>query len=118
MCWQLIKSFVVNLMKNSDLLVSRAGATTLAEICAIGMPAILIPSPFVPNNHQYFNALALTDKDGAIMLEEKDFTANKLNKCIKSIINDDERLNALHENALKLSNKNVMEDIINKLESI
>lgn len=108
----------INVMKNSDLLVSRAGATTLAEICAIGMPAILIPSPFVPNNHQYFNALALTDKDGAIMLEEKDFTASKLNECIKSIINDDERLKVLHKNALKLSNKNVMEDIINKLESI
>ena len=108
----------INVMINSDLLVSRAGATTLAEICAIGMPAILIPSPFVPNNHQYYNALALTSKDGAIMLEEKDFTALKLNECIKGIINDDARLNMLHENALKLSNRNVMEDIIEKLENI
>ena len=51
----------INVMKNSDLLICRAGATTIAEICAIGMPAILIPSPFVPNNHQFYNAKALAD---------------------------------------------------------
>ena len=59
-------------MKNSTLLVSRAGATTLAEITAMGMPAILIPSPYVPNNHQYYNAKSLIDKNAALMIEEKD----------------------------------------------
>lgn len=108
----------INLMKNADLLVSRAGATTMAEVCAIGVPTILIPSPFVPNNHQYFNGLALVKKNAAIMLEEKDLSSASLKNSIDSIINDDEKLKQLHDNALALANSNVMEDIISKLESI
>ena len=108
----------INVMKNSTLLVCRAGATTLAEICAIGMPAILIPSPYVPNNHQYYNGKSLTDKGAAIMIEEKDFTPEVLKQNIDSIINDEFKLSSLHENALKLGNKNVMEDIMDKLESL
>ncbi|MBR3227115.1 MAG: UDP-N-acetylglucosamine--N-acetylmuramyl-(pentapeptide) pyrophosphoryl-undecaprenol N-acetylglucosamine transferase [Erysipelotrichaceae bacterium] len=49
----------IRVMRSSDLLVSRAGATTLCEITSLGMPAILIPSPYVPNNHQYYNAMSL-----------------------------------------------------------
>ena len=47
---------LINLLKDSDLIVSRAGASTIAEITAIGLPAILVPSPYVTNNHQYKNA--------------------------------------------------------------
>lgn len=108
----------INVMKNADLLVSRAGATTLAEVSAIGIPTILIPSPFVPNNHQYFNGLALVEQNAAIMLEEKDLTSTTLKNSIDSIIDDDVKLKQLHDNAIGLANKNVMEDIISKLESI
>ena len=91
-----------NVMKNSTLLVCRAGATTLSEITAMGMPAIIIPSPYVPNNHQYYNGKALVDNDAAIMIEEKDLTADLLYKKVSDIINDDNRLKELSNNAKKL----------------
>ena len=105
-------------MKNADLLVSRAGATTLAEICAIGVPSILIPSPFVPNNHQFYNGKALVDKDAAEMIEEKDLDAVMLDKKINELIHDDKRLEVMSNNARKLANRNVLNDIIEKVESL
>ena len=108
----------IELMKASDLLVSRAGATTLCEITALGMPSILIPSPYVPNNHQYYNAKSLVDKNAAIMIEEKNLTPTKLKETIGSIINDEEKLMDLSKNAKALVNKTVIEDIINKIEEL
>ena len=105
-------------MANSTLLVCRAGATTLTEICSIGMPAILIPSPFVPNNHQYYNGKALTDKNAAIMIEEKDLSGELLNRTISGLINDDAKLNELSENARKLSNPDVLDDMIEAIENL
>ena len=107
-----------NVMKNSTLLISRAGATTISEIEAIGMPAILIPSPYVPNNHQFYNAKALTDKSAAIMIEEKDLNADLLSKSVSGIINDSEKLKQLSQNAKKLSNPNVLKDMIREINSI
>jgi UDP-N-acetylglucosamine--N-acetylmuramyl-(pentapeptide) pyrophosphoryl-undecaprenol N-acetylglucosamine transferase len=108
----------VNVMNNSDLLICRAGATTLCEICAIGIPSILIPSPYVPNNHQYYNGKALVDKNAAVMIEEKDLSGEVLNETVNSLINDDERLNEISANALKLGNPEVLNDIINEVEKI
>ena len=105
-------------MKASDLLVSRAGATTLCEITALGMPAILIPSPYVPNNHQYFNALALVENDAALMIEEKDLSAISLKEKIDSIINDVDTLNSLANNAKSMANSTVIEDIVEKIEKL
>lgn len=103
-------------MKNSTLTVSRAGATTLAEITAMGTPAILIPSPYVPNNHQFFNAKALVDKKAALMIEEKDLTPEKLNSTINNVIENDTKLKELANHALCLGNPKVLEDIIVEIE--
>ena len=108
----------INVLNNSDLLVSRAGATTITEICALGKAAILIPSPFVPNNHQYYNGKALTDVDAAIMIEEKDLSGKRLNDEINNLIHDDERLKILGDNAKKLNNPNVLDDIIEEIERL
>ncbi len=108
----------IKMMAASDLLVSRAGATTLCEITSIGMPSVLIPSPYVPNNHQFFNANALVKNDAAIMIEEKDLSASFLKEKIDSIINDEERLNALRTNSLKMANKSVIDDIIEEIEKL
>lgn len=108
----------IRAMKASDLLISRAGATTLTEIVSLGMPSILIPSPYVPNNHQYYNAKSLVDNGAALMIEEKDLTSEKLKEMINSIINDKEKLEALRKNARKLANDNVLEDIIKKIEEL
>lgn len=108
----------VKVMANSSLLVSRAGATTLSEICAMGMPSILIPSPYVPNNHQFYNAMALIDKNAALLLEEKDLSPASLKAIIEKSINDEELLNSLHENAIKLSNPKVLDEIVKEIEKL
>lgn len=105
-------------MKNSTLLVSRAGATTICEIEAIGIPAILIPSPYVPNNHQFYNAKVLYDKKAALMIEEKDLSAELLFKTVSDIINNDSKKKEIIANAKKLSNPNVLEDIVKEIENI
>ena len=106
------------IMKNSTLVVSRAGATTLSEICALGVPSILIPSPYVPNNHQYYNAKSLTDKGAATMIEEKDLTYDSLGSKIKELIFDDTKLKQLSKNALSIRNPKVIEDIIKEIDKI
>lgn len=108
----------VNVMKNATLLICRAGATTLSEICAIGIPSILIPSPYVPNNHQYYNGKALCDKNAAVMIEEKDLSGTKLNDTVNELLNDEKRLKQLADNALKLGNPEVLSDIIIEIEKI
>ena len=108
----------VKLMAHSSLLVSRAGATTLSEICAMGMPSILIPSPYVPNNHQFYNAMALIDKNAALLLEEKDLSPASLKAIIEKSINDEELLKSLHENAIKLSNPKVLDEIVKEIEKL
>lgn len=74
------------LLKNTDVIVSRAGASSLSEILALKVPSIIIPSPYVANNHQYYNALSLKENDACIMIEEKDLNEdilkNSINKCL------------------------------------
>ena len=115
-CFERIEGAKV--MRNSTLVVSRAGATTLSEICALGTPSILIPSPYVPNNHQYYNAKSLVDKGAATMIEEKDLTSDILNQRIKELVNDDAKLKELNKNALAIRNPKVLEDIIREIEKI
>lgn len=77
------------IMKSSDLIISRAGASTIAEIMATKTPSILIPSPYVANNHQYYNALDLVDKKMSIMLEEKDLNTESLTNAINEILSEE-----------------------------
>ena len=92
-------------MKVTDLIVSRAGASTMSEITALGIPAIFIPSPYVTNNHQFKNANDLVKKDAALMIEEKNL--NKLNfiKTIDDILENQEKYNKIKENVKKLGIK-------------
>ncbi len=65
-------------MAAADLVICRCGAMTLSELPALKKPAILIPSPYVAENHQYYNAMALAERGAAVCLEEKDLTADRL----------------------------------------
>lgn len=91
-----------SLMKRADLIVTRAGASTLSEIIALNVPSIVIPSPFVANNHQYINALDLVKKNAAIMLEEKDLKEGKLYKTIDELINDENKIKNIKSNLTNL----------------
>ena len=67
---------LAGLMKSAYLIISRAGASTISEILALKIPSILIPSPYVANNHQYYNALDLVNLKVAELIEEKRLDAN------------------------------------------
>lgn len=81
----------VSMMKLAALSVTRAGATTMAEIAALGAATILIPSPYVPNNHQVYNAMELVRQDAAMMIEEKDLTPVSLSEAVNRLMADSER---------------------------
>ena len=86
----------------SDLLLARAGATTIAEILNLGVPAILVPSPNVAENHQYLNAKSLSEKRAAILIEDRELQSELINKVIETL-NSESVLNELRLNELKLA---------------
>lgn len=98
-----------------DGMICRAGATTLAEVTGLGIPSILIPSPYVANNHQFYNASVLVDKNAAYMIEEKDLNANTLKNGIKSLFLDADTMNDVHENALRLGKPDAAYDIVKEM---
>ncbi len=93
---------MTRLLKKTDVIISRAGASTLSEIIALQIPSILIPSPYVPNNHQYKNALDLVNNKACILIEEKDLTSDLLIESIDSIITDSKKISFMKENLKKL----------------
>ena len=92
---------LARIMKKTDLMVTRAGASTLSEVIALDIPSVLIPSPYVPNNHQYKNALDLVNVNAALLIEEKDLKGDIIVRTIDSVINDDKKLQDMKDN-LKL----------------
>lgn len=89
---------MTGLMKNVDLIVSRAGASTMSEIIALELPSILIPSPYVANNHQYKNALDLVNVNASVMIEEKDLKGDILVRKIDEILYDDNKIYDMKKN--------------------
>lgn len=106
------------LMKDIDLIVSRAGASTISEIKALGLPNILIPSPYVANNHQFYNALSIKEANAGLMIEEKDFSIKLLEKSIDKILNNDVYYKKMKKNLETLSIKNSSTLIYNILKDL
>ena len=90
-------------MAAADLIVCRAGAITISEIEATGKPALLIPSPNVTENHQYHNAMVLVNKGAALILEEKDYSAEAVVSIVKKLYGNRSMLADLSQNASKLA---------------
>lgn len=93
------------LMKNVDIIVSRAGASTISEIVALNIPSILIPSPYVPNNHQYKNAMDLVNNNAAYLIEEKNLKGDILVRMIDEIFVSPSKINEMKKNLSKLAVK-------------
>jgi UDP-N-acetylglucosamine--N-acetylmuramyl-(pentapeptide) pyrophosphoryl-undecaprenol N-acetylglucosamine transferase len=96
--------------KAADLVISRAGASSISEFCLIGKPVILVPSPNVAEDHQTKNALALSTKDAAIYVKDAEAPGMLLKLAIDTV-KDDAKLQSLHENVLKLALPNSAEII-------
>ena len=99
-------------MAAADLVICRAGASSLSEIQAMGKPSILVPYPYAAENHQYYNAMELVKNDAAILIEEKDFTGDRLIKEIDALLADRERLEKLGANAKKMAIFDATERIV------
>ncbi len=106
------------LLKNTDLIVTRAGASTMSEILSLRLPAIFIPSPYVANNHQYYNALELKNNHAGELIEEKDLTSEALVSKIKLVLGDEKLYNSMKENLGKLSMDNSSDVIYNKIKEM
>lgn len=103
------------LLKNTDVLVSRSGASTMSEIIALNVPTIFIPSPYVANNHQYYNALDLVDKNAALMIEEKEFTADKMINYIDNLLANN---SIIKENLKKISSIDSEKEFLKEIREL
>lgn len=106
------------LLKVTDLIVTRAGATTLSEVMALEVPAIIIPSPYVPNNHQYINAMDLVNSNAAEIIEEKDLKEDILITRIDDLLNDIRKIETIKKNLTKLSVKDSSTRIYKEIKKI
>ena len=105
-------------MAAADLVICRAGAITLSELEVCHKPAILIPSPYVAENHQYHNAMTLKKAGAAELIEEKDLTAEKLIETVEKLIDNKELLSKMAEADQKIAIDDANEriyDVIMKL---
>lgn len=93
-----------------DLMLARAGATTIAEILVLGIPCVLVPSPNVAENHQYYNAKSLTDKSAAILIEDHK-VAEELPGIVINTLSSNEKLQELKTNALSIAKPNAATEI-------
>lgn len=100
--------------KAADILVSRAGASTISEIQLVGIPAVLIPSPNVAEDHQRKNALALVEKYAAVMIPDNE-CSEKLAPTVISLLNDKTLRDTLAINAAKMGLKDADEKIVDKI---
>ena len=109
---------LTSIMKKTDVMVSRAGASTLSEIISLQVPSILIPSPFVANNHQYLNALDLVNNDAAMMIEEKSLDDKVLAGAVDDLINNKNECFKYKNNLKKMQVNDSAEIIYNELRKI
>ena len=110
-----VQSFFDNmaeLYRRSDLLICRAGATTVAEIKALGKAAIFIPFPYAADNHQELNAASLSDENAAEMIVEKDLSGELLSRKIDYYADHREALNRMADSARKFGNPAAAQKIV------
>ena len=94
---------MLGVLKITDLIVTRAGASTIAEITAVGLPSIMIPSPYVTHNHQYKNAKVLEDEGASVLIEEENLSSNILINSIDEILNSKEKYDIMAKSSKKLA---------------
>ena len=117
----IVKPYVENLtgvMKDTDLFISRAGAGAITESLALELPTIFVPSPYVANNHQYYNALEIKNKKAALLIEEKDLNANKLKKEINTLFTNKEKYSKLKEHIKKMNTIKSADIIYNEIKDL
>lgn len=101
----------------ADFIISRAGALSVSELCLVGKPVIFIPSPNVAEDHQTKNALAISEKNAALLIKESDLDINFENE-FSDLTSSEEKQKALSENIKKLAKPNATKDIVEEIEKL
>ena len=112
------KEYIDNMytcLSAADLIISRAGAMTLTELKAAGRASILIPFPQAAENHQYYNALTMSKNGAAILIEDKDLTAERLLTEVKALYEDRERLAGMEKAAAALNIPNATDLVVGNI---
>ncbi len=117
--WQAdVRPFIFDMAaaySGADLIICRAGATTVTELAAAGKPAILIPYPFAADDHQRVNAESLVKAGGAVMLLEKELTGERLATEVERLIGDREMLKKMGDSARKLARLDAAKVVVDGL---
>ena len=100
----------------ADIIISRAGASSISELCLVGKPTVFIPSPNVAEDHQTKNALAVVEKDGAVLLKEKEKDSFK--EVFFRLLESENTMQKLSKNIKALAKPNATKDIVNTIEKI
>ena len=101
----------------ADIIISRAGALSVSELCLVGKPVVFIPSPNVSEDHQTKNAISISEKNAAILLRESD-AEGAFETTISSLLQDEYKQQQLSENIKKLAKPNAAKDIVNEIEKL
>ncbi|TDU42920.1 UDP-N-acetylglucosamine-N-acetylmuramylpentapeptide N-acetylglucosamine transferase [Gelidibacter sediminis] len=101
----------------ADFIISRAGASSVSELCVVGKPVIFIPSPNVAEDHQTKNAMAVVEKDAALMIKEADLEVDFKNK-FSQLVASSEKQQQLRANIKKLALVNATKDIVDEVEKL
>ena len=99
---------------SADVIISRAGASSVSELCLVGKPTLFIPSPNVAEDHQTKNANAIVNKEGALLIKEIELDT-KFTTTINSLLNDEELQKKLSKNMLQLAKPNATKDIVDEI---
>lgn len=105
-------------MAAADLVITRCGASTLAELEAVGRGAILIPSPMVAENHQYHNGMVLQNAGAGFVFEEKDLDENTIINKVSELISDPKKLEVLSRNSAELNISDTDDRIYNAIKPL
>lgn len=101
----------------ADMIISRAGALSVSELCLVGKPVIFIPSPNVAADHQTKNAMAISEKNAAILLKESDADQN-FETVLEGLVHDEAMQKRLSENIKQLAKPNATKDIVAEIERL
>ena len=101
----------------ADIVISRAGAGSVSELCIVGKPVIFIPSPNVAEDHQTKNANAIVEKNGALLIKEEDLEIDFENM-FSQLVNSQDKQQELRENIKKLALVNATKDIADEIEQL
>lgn len=109
---------IATLLGAADLVVCRAGASTIAELTVLGLPSVLVPYPYATGNHQEHNARALAERGAAVLIRDRDLTGEGLLSTITGLANDRRRLAAMGRAARALAKPRALDAILDTIEKL